>query len=102
VRLLKSFQIEETKRIVVPENFEVQNGLIGIYRDTFLILVHSVGGEEKKMRALIGVGLETFLWSKHKYFLWILKTGMIVDLSVLFFILISFSVFSKYKFRYFD
>lgn len=68
---MKQSKIKDKKNsvIMVSEEFEIKNGLLGIYRDVYFELVNKINGD-KKIRNMIGVSQECYEWSKHDYFTW--------------------------------
>lgn len=64
------------KCIQVDESYQVCNGLTGIKRDALLRLCHVIEmqlvcgeDENQKIRTIIGISLEHFMWKTHSYFI---------------------------------
>ncbi|MDR3179649.1 MAG: glycoside hydrolase [Holosporaceae bacterium] len=66
--------VNEHRGIAVPENFEVENGLLGLDRDANLKVARNVvkgstlTTAQKRIRNLYGISEETFERQQHQYF----------------------------------
>ncbi|MDR3155726.1 MAG: hypothetical protein LBT90_01310 [Holosporaceae bacterium] len=77
--LLPSFPINAAellkKPIIVPNEYQIDNGLMGLERDIAIQLMREItqnsqlNDAEKKIRNIIGISQDTLHWIKHKNFL---------------------------------
>lgn len=54
--------------VKVPSQYEVQNGLTGLKRDIVICLCKVMSDSVEKIRTMIGISQELFLWKSHSSF----------------------------------